>query len=61
MLDKNKSELWAKFIIREYLENFWKNKVVKVPYFETGNLENNILERYKFVKEIIENYYAKNT
>jgi hypothetical protein len=22
MLDKNKSELWAKFIIREYLENF---------------------------------------
>jgi len=53
MLGKEKSRLWAKFIYEEYKNRFWENKIIKIPFFDKQNIEENIETRYQFVLEQI--------
>ncbi len=59
MLNKEKSELWAKYIYNEYINIFWNSKVIKVPFFNEWNIKNNIEERYNFILSILKKYIIK--
>lgn len=58
MLDQEKSNKWKKFIINEYEQRFWNDKVIIVPYFNL-NKEESIEKRAQFILDYIDNIYKK--
>lgn len=50
VLNKDTSEKWNNFIIKEYIERFWKDKVSFVPFDTIENRSNFILDKIKYLK-----------
>jgi len=55
LLDKKQSKLWWKLIKQEYIDRFWEENIIEVPFFWEKDLDSENNLRIEFIEHELEN------